>query len=182
VVAAEELRPLPWTDAARQLQARVALIREVETGEDWPDLSDTTLVRDAPSWLTPRLVGLSRLAELARLDLCALLRQQIPSHLARRLDRELPMEFLLPGGRASVDYLGPVPTLAARAQAFYGLRETPKLAGGRVKLLLSLLSPAGRPVAVTADLAGFWKGGWADARREMRGRYPKHPWPEDPSK
>ena len=88
----------------------------------------------------------------------------------------------LPGGARRVDYTQPVPVASARAQAFYGLTETPPLAGGRVPLRLALLSPAGRPVAVTADLAGFWRGGWADVRRDMRGRYPKHDWPEDPSR
>jgi len=85
----------------------------------------------------------------------------------------------LPHGRAAVDYTEPVPIAEARAQAFYGMTTTPLLADGRVKLRLALLSPAGRPIAVTADLAGFWKGAWADARRDMRGRYPKHDWPDD---
>jgi len=87
----------------------------------------------------------------------------------------------LPGGRAGIDYTQPEPVAAARAQAFYGMRETPKLAGGRVPLKLALLSPAQRPVAITGDIAGFWRTGWADVRKDMRGRYPKHPWPEDPS-
>ncbi|MBV8870018.1 MAG: ATP-dependent helicase HrpB, partial [Acetobacteraceae bacterium] len=87
----------------------------------------------------------------------------------------------LPGGRATVDYTQPVPLASARAQAFYGLRATPRLAGGKVGLSLALLSPAGRPIAVTGDIAAFWRGGWGDARRDMRGRYPKHAWPEDPA-
>jgi ATP-dependent RNA helicase HrpB len=93
----------------------------------------------------------------------------------------LPQHLVLPGTRAAIDYTQPVPVASARAQAFYGLTETPRLAGGRAPLQLALLSPAGRPVAVTADLAGFWRGGWADVRRDMRGRYPRHAWPEDPS-
>ena len=100
---------------------------------------------------------------------------------ASRLDRELPTHLALPGGRAAVDYTQPVPTASARAQAFYGLAEAPRLAGGRVPLQLALLSPAGRPIAITADLGGFWRGAWADARRDMRGRYPRHNWPENPS-
>ncbi len=91
------------------------------------------------------------------------------------------MHLALPGARAPIDYTQPVPVAAARAQAFYGLAATPRLADGRVPLQLALLSPAGRPVAITADIAGFWRGGWADVRRDMRGRYPKHAWPEDPS-
>ncbi len=96
------------------------------------------------------------------------------------LDAMLADALALPGGRAAIDYLQPVPLAAARAQAFYGLTATPVLAGGSVELRLALLSPAGRPIAITGDLAGFWRGGWADARRDMRGRYPRHDWPEDP--
>jgi ATP-dependent helicase HrpB len=100
---------------------------------------------------------------------------------ARRLDALLPVRIALPDALAAIDYTQPVPVASARAQAFYGLAATPRLAEGRVPLQFALLSPAGRPVAITADLAGFWRGGWADVRRDMRGRYPKHAWPEDPS-
>jgi ATP-dependent helicase HrpB len=100
---------------------------------------------------------------------------------AARLDRELPTHLALPGGRAAIDYAGPVPVASARAQAFYGQATTPTLANGRLKLQFALLSPAGRPIAITADLAGFWGGAWADVRRDMRGRYPKHDWPERPT-
>ena len=99
---------------------------------------------------------------------------------AQRLDRDLPTHLPLPRGRAAVDYTQPVPLAEARAQHFYGLRETPKLAAGRAELRLALLSPAGRPVAITADLAAFWRGAWADVRKDMRGRYPRHDWPEHP--
>ena len=180
-IAADELRKLPWSDAARQFQARVALLRDVEPNADWPDLSDVALAADI-DWLVPYLNGLARLSELDRLDLAAILRDRVGYAQAARLDKELPTHLSLPGGRAAIDYTGPVPTAAARAQAFYGLTEAPKLAGGRIALLLSLLSPAMRPIAITADLAGFWKGGWADARRDMRGRYPRHSWPEDPAR
>ena len=117
--------------------------------------------------------------DLQRLDLTDILRGRLSWALAARLDRDLPTHLSLPGGRAG-DRLSESPPLAsARAQAFYGLATTPRLADGRIPLRLALLSPAGRPIAVTADLAGFWKGAWADARRDMRGRYPKHRWPED---
>ncbi len=179
-VAADELRQLPWTDAARQFQARVGIMRGLEPGEPWPDLSDAARSANT-DWLAPHLHGLARLSELGRLDLLAILRGGLTYAQAIRLDRELPDHLSLPGGRAAVDYTGPVPTAAARAQAFYGLTQTPKLAGGRVALLLCLLSPALRPIAITADLEGFWAGGWADARRDMRGRYPRHDWPENPA-
>ena len=180
-VAAAELRPLPWTDAARQFQARVALLRRLEPETDWPDLSDPALAATVESWLVPHLPGMSRLADLSRLDLIAVLRGTLPWKLASRLDHDLPEHLPLPGGRASVDYLQDPPLASARAQAFYGLDRTPTLAGNRISPQLALLSPAGRPIAITGDLAGFWRGGWADARRDMRGRYPKHPWPENPA-
>jgi ATP-dependent helicase HrpB len=155
---------LPWSAAARQLQMRVALMRGLEP-RDWPDLSD----------------GFSRAAEVEKLDLAAALRATLSYQQMARLDRDLPTHLALPGGRASVDYSQPVPVAEARAQAFYGLTKTPALAGGRVELRLALLSPAGRPVAITGDLAGFWRGSWAEVRRDMRGRYPKHHWPDDPA-
>ncbi|HME19931.1 MAG TPA: ATP-dependent helicase HrpB [Acetobacteraceae bacterium] len=180
-VAAEELRPLPWTEAARQFQARVALMRRLEPDAGWPDLADAALTDGVLEWLAPRLSGMSRFAELARLDLLAILHGLLPRDFARRMNAALPAHLALPGVRAVIDYTQPVPVASARAQAFYGLTMTPHLAEGRVPLRLALLSPAGRPVAITADLAGFWQGGWADVRRDMRGRYPKHAWPEDPA-
>ncbi len=166
-------RDLDWTEAAKQLRARVARMRALE-GEPWP----AEPILTAPS-LAPHLAGMTKLSELRGLDLAAVL---LPWRLRRRLDEALPPRVALAGGRsAALDYGAETPTVEARAQHFYGLRELPKLAGGRVSLQAALLSPAGRPIAVTADLAGFWKGGWRDARKDMRGRYPKHDWPEDPS-
>ncbi len=170
---------LPWTEAARQLQQRAALLRSLDP--DVPDLADAALAASAQDWLTPHLHGMRRLADLASLDLVALLRARLGWDAAARLDRLLPTHVALPGGRAAVDYAQPVPVASARAQHFYGLDRTPTLADGRVPLRLALLSPAGRPIAVTADLAGFWRGAWADARRDMRGRYPRHDWPENPA-
>ena len=179
--AERALRDLKWTDAARQAQARIAWMRRVE-GETWPDLSDAALVAAVRDWLAPHLHGRSRLADLAALDVTALLLDALPWDRRRALDAALPARVALPGGRsAAIDYARDVPTLEARAQHLFGLAAMPPLAGGRVPLQVALLSPAGRPVAVTGDLAGFWKGGWADVRRDMRGRYPKHAWPEDPA-
>jgi ATP-dependent helicase HrpB len=178
-VASQELRPLPWTDATRQLQARVALMRGLEPDAGWPDLGDKALKAAVQDWLVPHLAGISRLPDVDKLDLHAILRGMMPWELAARLDRALPTHLALPGGRAAIDYGEAPPLASARAQAFYGLATTPQLAGGRIPLRLALLSPAGRPIAVTADLGGFWKGAWADARRDMRGRYPKHRWPEN---
>jgi ATP-dependent helicase HrpB len=110
----------------------------------------------------------------------AILSGLLPRPLVRRLDAALPTHLVLPGGRAAIDYTQPVPVAASRAQSFFGMTATPQLADGRVPLRLALLSPAGRPAAITGDLAGFWRTGWAAVRRDMLGRYPKHAWPEDP--
>ena len=171
---------LPWTEASRNLQARLRLMHELEA-DIWPASDDESLIASLEDWLGPHLHGLTRLGDLMALDLNAILLGRLDWALKNRLDKELPTHLPLPGGRAApVDYTEPVPIAAARAQHFYGLAETPKLANGRVPLRLALLSPAGRPIALTADIAGFWRGAWADARRDMRGRYPKHNWPENP--
>src|SRR5262249_20261751 len=154
---------LPWTENARQLQARVALMARIEPST-WPDLTDETLAATAQQWLTPHLAGMTRVADLARLNLASILRGLLPWELARRLDEALPATIALSGVHAAIDYTQPVPMASARAQAFYGVTTVPKLAGGRVALQLSLLSPAGRPIARTADLNGFWRGGWAAVR------------------
>eukprot|EP01037_Dinobryon_pediforme_P005209 gene5209-5261_t len=176
---AAQIASLPWTDAARQFQARVGFMHRLDPGS-WPDLSDAALAADR-AWLADHLHGLSRLADLAKLDLAAVLRATLSYEQTRELDTELPSHLALPGGRAAIDYTQPVPVAEARAQFFYGLTATPKLARGRIELRLALLSPAQRPVAITADLAGFWRGAWADVRKDMRGRYPRHFWPEDPA-
>jgi ATP-dependent helicase HrpB len=178
-IATQDLRPLPWTEATRQLQARIMLMRGIEPDTGWPDISDATLKAGVRDWLAPCLAGSTRLADAERLDLHAILRGLLPWDLASRLDRDLPTHLTLPAGRAAIDYTETPPIASAKAQAFYGMAATPALAGGRIALRLALLSPAGRPIAITADLGGFWKSAWADARRDMRGRYPRHHWPEN---
>ena len=169
--AGREFRDLDWTPAALQLRARLRRMRVLEPGE-WPEELDAEA-------LAPWLHGMTKLSELRGVDLAQVL---APHDIRRKLDALLPARIALPQGRsAAVDYAAEVPTLEARAQHLYGLSALPPLAGGRVPLQVALLSPAGRPVAITRDLAGFWKGGWLDARKDMRGRYPKHDWPEDPS-
>ncbi len=180
LAAAVTITGLPWTDEARQLQARVALMRRLEPAAGWPDFSDDALAANR-DWLVAPLHGLSRLADVQKIDLASVLRAALGWDHASRLDRDLPTHLPLPGGRAAVDYRQPVPVAEARAQHFFGLSETPRLAGGRAELRLGLLSPAGRPVAITGDLAGFWRGAWADVRKDMRGRYPRHHWPDDPA-
>jgi ATP-dependent helicase HrpB len=172
---------LAWTDSCRQFQARIAHARTAGLAPDLPDLSDEALVASLDDWLAPYLTGLTRIAALRALDLLAILRNRLDYQTLSLIDRALPTHLDLRHTRAAIDYTTPTPHIAARAQAFYGLTETPKLANGRVPLQCSLLSPAGRPQAITADLGSFWKTGWPDMRRDMRGRYPKHDWPEDPA-
>ncbi len=174
------LEQLDWTEAAESFSARVAVMRGVD--ETYPDLSRAALAASVQVWLAPYLAGMTNLREAKSLDMYQLLRAQLTHEQAARLDRDLPAELNLKGGRVRIDYSGPVPVASARAHVFYGTDATPVLAGGKIKLQLGLLSPAQRPIAITADLAGFWRGGWADARRDMRGRYPKHDWPEEPWK
>lgn len=189
-VAERGLRDLPWSDTARQVQARIGWLRRAEgardrpsaEGEAWPDLSDAALIATVQDWLAPHLHGRTKLSELAGLNLPDILLQSLSWERRQRLDSALPTRLPLPAGRsAAIDYAREVPTLEARAQHLYGLAALPRLADGKVPLQVALLSPAGRPIAVTGDLAGFWKGGWLDARKDMRGRYPKHNWPEDPA-
>ena len=175
---ATRLDALDWTEAARQLQARAAWLRGIDPAV--ADLSDAALAACVQDWLAPHLLGSAKLADAGRLDVVAILRGWLGWAAVARLDRDLPVQLALPQGRAAIDYTQAVPLASARAQMFYGQRVTPELCGGRVPLRFALLSPAGRPVAITADLAGFWTGAWADVRRDMRGRYPRHDWPERP--
>jgi ATP-dependent helicase HrpB len=175
---ASRLDQLNWSEAAVNLQARVALMRGIDP--EYPDLSRVVLAATTETWLAPYLAGLTNLKEAATLDMAAILRAQLSHAQAQKLDKALPPQLALPGGAVAIDYTGPVPVASARARNFYGLDETPLLAGGKIALQLALLSPAGRPIAITADLKNFWRHGWLDARRDMRGRYPKHHWPEQP--
>jgi ATP-dependent helicase HrpB len=177
-IGARGFRDLAGREALLALAARIGWMRRVE-GAAWPD--PDSLGATAADWLGPALYGLTRLAEAKGADAAGALRGFLPAGFAARLERELPPRVALPGGRsAAIDYARETPALAARAQHLFGLDAPPPLAGGRVALRVALLSPAGRPIAVTSDLAGFWRGGWAEVRRELRGRYPKHAWPERP--
>jgi len=175
------LAALSWGEAARGLRARVALLRGDSGPDAWPDLGDEALLATAEGWLLPHLVGRRRLADLERLDLAAVLAGLLEHRQRRELDRLAPTHVTVPtGSRITVDYGEDPPVLAVRLQELFGLAETPAVNGGRTPLLLHLLSPARRPVAVTRDLAAFWRGSYADVRKELRGRYPRHPWPDDP--
>jgi ATP-dependent helicase HrpB len=173
---------LAWTPAAHALRQRLAFCRHA-LGAEWPDVSDAALLARIDDWLGPELATARRRADLARVDVAAALRRLLPWPQAARLDELAPERLTVPSGsRIRVDYGEPAaPVLAVKLQETFGWAQVPRIADGRVPVLLHLLSPAGRPVAVTADLASFWRGGYPQVRAELRGRYPRHPWPEDPT-
>jgi ATP-dependent helicase HrpB len=174
------LSALPWTSEARAIQARIGFLRRLDP-ESWPDVSDATLAADPLSWLGTHLDGIMRRSHLARIDLAAALLDRLDWKQRRDLDRLAPTRLEVPTGRSvPIDYSGEAPVLAVKLQEMFGARTTPTVADGRVPILIHLLSPAGRPVQVTRDLLGFWRNGYAAVRAELRGRYPKHPWPDDP--
>lgn len=184
-IAGAGLHRLPWTPSQRQLRERVAFLRASAPPEGgaWPDLSDAGLSGSVQDWLAPFLHARTSLAEVGPDVLDAALHALLPQPLRKRLDIEAPREFEAPTGtRLPVDYAaGTGPTISVRVQELFGLDVHPSLAAGRVPLTLELLSPARRPIQVTKDLPGFWRGSWAAVKREMRGRYPKHAWPDDPA-
>jgi ATP-dependent helicase HrpB len=178
---ATRLAALRWTAKARALQHRAAFARRT-LGEPWPDLSDRALLETLDDWLAPMLAGATSRADLEAVDVTGALRARLGYQLARKLDRFAPPALTVASGRqVTIDYSGDQPTLAARVQDLFGTAVHPTVAGGRVPVVVQLLSPAGRPVQVTADLPGFWAGSWAEVRKEMAGRYPKHSWPVNPS-
>jgi ATP-dependent helicase HrpB len=178
------LEVLPWTASLRQWQARVLLMRNcgVRAPEPWPDISDAALTATLEEWAPPWMTGLVRREHFARLDLGAALRSRLSYAQGDILEHEAPTHFVVPSGsRIPIDYLdGEVPTLSVRLQEMFGLRATPTVAEGRMPLLLKLLSPAGRPVQITRDLVSFWDRGYHEVKKDLKGRYPKHYWPDDP--
>ncbi len=172
----------PWTPALRQWRDRVTFLRAAD-GAAWPDLADAALAANGAAWLAPHLEGITSLAGLTAERLDVALKSLVPWDLARTLDAEAPAFFQSPAGASHrLDYSAEQgPTVSAKVQEFYGLTTHPALARGRVPVVLELLSPGGRPLQITRDLPGFWRGSWSAVRSEMRGRYPKHSWPEDPA-
>ncbi|HUN25544.1 MAG TPA: ATP-dependent helicase HrpB [Steroidobacteraceae bacterium] len=177
------LAALPWTREARELQARVALVRERSPRPGpWPQLDDATLTERLEEWLAPWLEGMTRREHLARLPLEQALRARLDWRAQRELDELAPTHLAVPSGsRVRIDYLDEnAPLVAVRLQEVFGLRATPRLVGGAVAITFQLLSPAHRPVQITRDLESFWRGAYAQVRKDLRGRYPRHYWPEDP--
>lgn len=181
-IAKSGISRLPWSRAQIQLRDRVGFLR-VGGEDEWPDLTDEALGQTAAAWLAPFLGGKTKLSEIGAGDLGLALDALLPWNLKRRLEEEAPTHFEAPtGNRHAIDYESAgAPALHIRVQELFGLTEHPSIAGGRLPLTLHLLSPAHRPIQVTRDLPGFWKGSWAAVKAEMKGRYPRHPWPDDPA-
>ena len=176
------LDALSWSETARSLRQRVRMIGQAFPEQPWPDWSDEALLGTLGAWLRPHIPGLTRVAQLRALDLVHVLREMLPPVQRRQLETLLPATLTVPSGSIiaiTYDSEGG-PVLRVKLQEMFGARTVPRLAEGRIALRLELLSPAGRPLAVTSDLGSFWVHAYPEVRAEMRGRYPKHPWPEDP--
>ena len=172
---------LHWTKTAERLRQRLAFLHHHE-GEPWPDVSDAALLDSLGTWLAPFARNARSLADLKRADLATALDALLPWDRRRDFDRLAPERLAVASGaNVALDYSSPeAPALAVKLQETFGMAETPRVLGGRVPVVMHLLSPARRPVQVTTDLASFWETGYFDVRKDLRGRYPKHPWPEDP--
>jgi len=185
LVRRKGLNLLTWTPELRQWQARVTLLRQLDLEKhgqpEWPDLGDEALLASLEDWLQPYLGKVSRLSHFAALDLPSILRNLLPWPLPQRLDEWAPTHLAVPSGsNIRLDYSETPPILAVRLQELFGLADTPRIAQGRQQVKLHLLSPARRPVQVTQDLANFWRTTYAEVKKDLKGRYPKHYWPEDP--
>ncbi len=179
------LELLPWTPELRQWQARVNLLRRLDLERDgtseWPDVGDAALLASLEDWLLPYLGKVSRLSHFANLELASILQGLLPWPLPQRLDELAPRTLQVPSGsHIRLDYHEFPPVLAVRLQELFGLADTPRIAGGQLGVKLHLLSPAQRPVQVTQDLASFWRTTYAEVKKDLKGRYPKHYWPDDP--
>ncbi|HLO24820.1 MAG TPA: ATP-dependent helicase C-terminal domain-containing protein, partial [Geobacteraceae bacterium] len=182
VTGGRGLTALNWTPEAGQLCARVNFLGRLFPDDGWPDLSDATLAATLEDWLGPFLAGLKTLADIAGLDLVPPLKGLLTWQQARRLDEGAPTHLVVPSGsRIPLHYADDAPpVMAVKLQELFGLADTPTVAWGKEPVVLHLLSPARRPVQVTQDLRGFWNNGYPEVKKELKGRYPKHPWPDDP--
>ena len=181
ILQTQGLGLLSWPPELRQWQARVLLMRSVTDDDAWPDVSDTTLLATLDNWITLYLDPVNLLSDFKKLDLKKILESRLTWDQGRQLNELVPTRLTVPSGSSiSIDYAKSPPVLAVKLQEMFGCQETPTVAGGKTPLLIHLLSPAGRPLQVTQDLAGFWRSSYHDVKKEMKGRYPKHPWPDDP--
>ncbi|WP_201318474.1 ATP-dependent helicase HrpB [Paenibacillus sp. EPM92] len=181
-VRTEGLDLLTWTKPAKQLRERLAFMHRHARGDGWPDVSDEALLEGLDEWLAPHLYGMKQREDLQRLQPASLLEGMLSWPQRQALEQDAPTHVTVPSGsRIPIDYSDPdAPVLAVRLQEMFGLQHTPRLAGGRVPVVLHLLSPAHRPVQVTRDLASFWRDAYFEVKKDLKGRYPKHVWPDDP--
>ena len=177
----ERLKPLPWTAERHQWCARISLLRSIDSEDGWPDTSQEGLLATLDDWLGPFLDGVNLLQDFKKLDLKAILDALLPWDKHQQLKQLAPTRLKVPSGSSiAIDYTQSPPVLAVKLQEMFGCEQTPTVAGGKVALVVHLLSPAGRPLQITQDLAGFWRTSYHEVKKEMKGRYPKHPWPDDP--
>ncbi len=175
------LKLLPWTAELRQWQAKTTLIRQALPGDNWPDIADDHLLATLEHWLGSYLQPVNLLSDFKKLNLKTILQSVFSWEQLQQIERLAPSRLKVPSGSSiTIDYTRSPPVLAVKLQEMFGCTETPTLVGGKIPLLIHLLSPAGRPLQVTQDLAGFWQSSYHDVKRDMKGRYPKHPWPDDP--
>ena len=180
-VRSSNLMLLQMNETFRQLQGRLMLVRHAFPEQSWPDVSDGVLCDTLEEWLAPYLEGVNSVKKLAQLDNTDILKKSLDYRQLRELDELAPAHLSVPSGsRVRIDYCGEIPVLAVKLQELFGLAIGPSVCGGRIPVLLHLLSPAGRPIQVTRDLRGFWDGSYQQVKKELKGRYPKHPWPDDP--
>ncbi|MGS2723374.1 ATP-dependent helicase HrpB [Porticoccus sp. GXU_MW_L64] len=180
VIRKRGLRILPWTKDIQQWRYRVQLLHRT-LGNPWPDLSDEALIDSLDDWLAPYLEPISRLSHFQQLDLAVILANLLPWPLPQELEKLAPARLSVPSGSSiAVDYSQSPPVLAVKLQEMFGCLQTPSIAGGQVELMVHLLSPARRPLQITQDLASFWRSSYQQVKKEMKGRYPKHPWPDNP--
>lgn len=178
---AEKLAPLTRDAGLTQWCARVELLRSIEPERGWPEVNQTALEENLRDWLGPYLQDVNTLQDFRKLDLHRILAAQLSWDMQQRLEQQAPKRMHVPSGSSiRIDYTQSPPVLAVKLQEMFGCEDTPTVAGGRVALVVHLLSPAGRPLQITQDLAGFWRWSYHDVRKDMKGRYPKHPWPGDP--
>jgi ATP-dependent helicase HrpB len=172
---------LPWQAEQEQWCARINLLRGVEAERAWPDVSRANLLATLEDWLAPYLNAVNVLGDFKKLDLTTILSSLLPWEMQQRLEQLAPKSLEVPSGHSiAIDYSQSPPVLAVKLQEMFGCQQTPTIANGRVALLVHLLSPAGRPLQITQDLAGFWRTSYHEVKKDMKGRYPKHPWPDDP--
>ncbi|MGE5750769.1 MAG: ATP-dependent helicase C-terminal domain-containing protein, partial [Nitrospirota bacterium] len=185
-ILCEVIRTIPgiltFSKDAIQFQGRVGLMRRAFPEETWPDLSDEQLLSKPDEWLLPWFGGIRSSQGLSGLNILPALKATLSWEQQRHLDERAPVSIVVPSGHdVTLDYAtGNLPILAVKLQEMFGLADTPMIAAGRVKILLHLLSPARRPVQITQDLKGFWNNGYPQVKKDLKGRYPKHPWPDDP--